>query len=405
MTITFISNYINHHQIPFSEALYKRLGESYHFVQTEPMEEERVAMGWSREGEMLPYVHRLYEEEELCRRLVLESDVLLAGWSGREDLIGERLAQGKLTLRISERLYREGQWKAISPRGLAAKYKEHTQYRKSPVYLLCAGAYVPSDFHIIRAYPDKMFKWGYFPEFISYTREELMGKKDSSGKVHIVWAGRFIPLKHPEYMLRLAASLRDKEQELQGEKSGFHIHMVGGGLLEEQLKVQAADRGLEEYITFYGFCSPQQVRRIMEQGHIFVFTSNHLEGWGAVVNEAMNSGCAVAANVQAGAVPYLIRHKKNGMVYRDGSYGEMEAAVQYLLEDQIRREEMGWQAYKTIADQWNAEHAAGELLRMIEEWKTGKTVPSVEGPLSPAPVIAPAKMYERMLQEAEKGGA
>jgi hypothetical protein len=42
----FISNYINHHQIPFSNALYEQLGDDYHFIQTEPMEEERIAMGW-----------------------------------------------------------------------------------------------------------------------------------------------------------------------------------------------------------------------------------------------------------------------------------------------------------------------------------------------------------------------
>ena len=38
----------------------------------------------------------------------------------------------------------------------------------------------------------------------------------------------------------------------------------------------------------------------MEKCHIHIFTSNHLEGWGAVVNEAMNSGCCEVANVQAG---------------------------------------------------------------------------------------------------------
>ena len=32
----FISNYINHHQIPFSNALYEQLGDDYHFIQTEP---------------------------------------------------------------------------------------------------------------------------------------------------------------------------------------------------------------------------------------------------------------------------------------------------------------------------------------------------------------------------------
>ena len=53
----FISNYINHHQIPFSNALYEQLGDDYHFIQTEPMEEERIAMGW---GWMQRLCHMLF---------------------------------------------------------------------------------------------------------------------------------------------------------------------------------------------------------------------------------------------------------------------------------------------------------------------------------------------------------
>ena len=219
MTVTFISNYINHHQIPFSNACYERLGEDYHFIQTEPMEEERKAMGWDEEGKALPYVVCLYEEEERCRKLVMESDILIAGWSRREDLIRERLEAGKITLRVSERIYREGQWKAVSPRGLIQKYKEHVKYRKSPVYLLCAGAYVASDFHLIGAYSGKMYKWGYFPETLLYTEEEIEKLKPEGGETQIVWAGRFIPLKHPEFMVRLAALLKNKEKS-------FHIHMI-----------------------------------------------------------------------------------------------------------------------------------------------------------------------------------
>ena len=66
MKTTFVSNYINHHQIPFCDALYRRLGEDFTFIQTEPMEEERVRMGWGESLKALPYVKLLYEEEALC---------------------------------------------------------------------------------------------------------------------------------------------------------------------------------------------------------------------------------------------------------------------------------------------------------------------------------------------------
>lgn len=401
MTITFISNYINHHQIPFSNACYELLKEDYHFIQTQPMEEERLSMGWNQEGEKLPYVHCLYEEEELCRKLIMESDVLLAGWTGNEELLTKRLQAGKLTVRISERLYREGQWKAVSPRGLLAKFREHTQYRKKPVYLLCAGAYVPSDFHIVRAYPDKMFKWGYFPETRYYSEEQLGQMKYADGKVHIVWAGRFIPLKHPEYMLRLAKNLKETK-ERNSEFPDFHIHMIGSGELEDSMKQQAESMEVTENITFYGFQTPEEVRNIMEKCHIHVFTSNYLEGWGAVVNEAMNSGCAVVANVQAGAVPYLIRHMESGMVYPNDSYDKMEEAVSFLLEHPEKRMRMGVAAYETIVKLWNADYAARELVTLLPGMQNGKPEPPAEGPLSVAPVVAPAKMYDRMIEEAKR---
>ncbi|MBD5454955.1 MAG: glycosyltransferase family 4 protein [Lachnospiraceae bacterium] len=403
MTITFISNYINHHQIPFSNACYEKLKEGFHFIQTQPMEQERIDMGWHTDGVKLPYVVCLYEEEERGRALIMESDILIAGWTGREDLIGERLKAGKPVIRVSERLYREGQWKAVSPRGLIRKYKDHTRYRKEKVYLLCAGAYVPSDFHIIRAYPGKMYKWGYFPETVHYSEEQWKGLKPEGDTLHIVWAARFIPLKHPEFMVRLAEELKKRRDLWSGDKSSFRnfcIHMAGSGEMEEEIKKLAEEKQVTEYMRFHGFLSPEEVRKIMEGCHIHIFTSDHLEGWGAVVNEAMNSGCVVVGNAQAGAIPYLIRHKDNGFIYPDGNFEKMKEEVVYLATHDEERKDMGRKAYETISRLWNAEHAADEMIRFAGEILTGEGEPSAadKGPLSPAPVISPGKMYQAALQ-------
>ena len=84
MTFTFVSNYINHHQIPLCEALWRELGDDFTFIQTMPMEEERVAMGWGVDVRQLPYVKCLYQDEYACRRTIAESDVVLFGWSDRK---------------------------------------------------------------------------------------------------------------------------------------------------------------------------------------------------------------------------------------------------------------------------------------------------------------------------------
>lgn len=383
MTITFVSNYINHHQIPFSNALYERIGDAYCFIQTMPMEEERVSMGWSVDMKTLPYVRCLYQDEYECLKKIAESDVVLFGWTGREDIAKKRLESGKITIRVSERIYREGQWKAISPRGLLAKYREHIKYRNKSVYLLCAGAYTASDFHLIGAYPGKMFRWGYFPGTRVYSEEEFAALK-RDGPLQIVWAGRFIPLKHPEYVVRLAKCLRERG-------FGFGAHMLGSGELEDEIKRQVCAEGLSEHFTFYGYQEPDRVRDVMERCHIHLFTSNYLEGWGAVVNEGMNSGCVEVVNAQVGAAPYLIEHGVNGLVYPGGSYQEMEKMVLDLFENWEERKKMGKAAYRTIIKEWNAEHAAEELLRFLTCLAKGKLVPAVSGPLSPAPVISPRK--------------
>ena len=71
MTITFLSNYINHHQIPFCRALIKLLAEDFCFVQAMPMEQERIDMGWQVGKQDSSYVHLLYEEEEKCLNSIL----------------------------------------------------------------------------------------------------------------------------------------------------------------------------------------------------------------------------------------------------------------------------------------------------------------------------------------------
>lgn len=382
LTVTMISNYINHHQMPFSDAMYEKLGNDYCFIQTERMEKERSDMGWGVDENAIPYLKLLYEDEVSCIDKIMNSDILIVGWQEKEELILPRIEAGKFTVRVSERIYREGQWKFLSPKGLIRKYKEHTRFRKSNnVYLLCAGAYVASDFSLVKAYPDKMLKFGYFPKF----RELKVDLKPSAeDEIQIIWAGRFIPLKHPEFAVNMAAELKEK-----GYK--FHLHFIGSGEMEGELKSMSHNKGLDEYITFYGFVSPDKVREIMDKCHIHIFTSNYLEGWGAVVNEGMNSACLEIVNSEVGAAPFLIKHGENGLLYKKGSYDDFIKQVSLAFENPKLINEYGYRAYETIKKYWNAENAANELLSFYGRYLNGKAMDDLpkDGPMSKAIIIKP----------------
>ena len=84
MTFTFVSNYINHHQIPFCEALWKRLGKGFTFIQTMPMEAERVEMGWRVDTNEISYIMCLYDDEYECLKKSWKvTSCSLAGRGGR----------------------------------------------------------------------------------------------------------------------------------------------------------------------------------------------------------------------------------------------------------------------------------------------------------------------------------
>lgn len=393
MKVTFVSNYINHHQIPFCDAMYQQLKEDYCFVQTQPMEEERVRMGWGADLEKLPYLRLFYKDEAACRKLIADSDIVLFGGVDDESYIEERLKAGKLVVRLSERIYKTGQWKAISPRGLLKKYKDHTRYRNKNVYLLCCGGYVASDFHIVRAYPNKMFKWGYFPAIKEQDIAALLAKKrerrEESGKVSLLWAGRFIDWKHPEFAI-LAA------EKLKKEGYNFALTMVGGGIMEEPLKDMVREKGIEDVVTFTGFKKPEEVREYMEDADIFLFTSDYNEGWGAVLNEAMNSGCAVVANCGIGAVPFLLKPGENGLIYPNGKWEVFYENVTELLKHPEEMEQLGQAAYETVFAEWNAKVATEKLIVLLQDLAVGKISFAESGILSRAEVIAPGKMYRHL---------
>lgn len=397
-SIVFVSNYINHHQIPFCNAMNRLLKGNFTFVQTEPMEEERVRMGW-HEAERPEYVRLFYQEEEDCRKLIADSDVVLFGGTDDESYIRERLKSGLPVIRISERLYKTGQWKAVSPRGLVKKYRDHTRYRNAPVYLLCAGGYVASDFHIIKSYPGKMFCWGYFPEKKRYNVEELLARK-GYGKDRIpclLWAGRMIHWKHPELAIQTAGYLKEKNLQ-------FHMDIIGDGELRPRMQELAERLELGDCVTFLGYQSPEAVRGYMEKADIFLFTSDRQEGWGAVANEAMNSACVLIADHMIGAVPFLVKNGGNGLVYEDGKGEHLFSLTERVVKDRIYCRQLARKAYETIEKVWNAENAAGQLLKLTEgilgsgagPEEAGKAAPALR-PCAPAPALSERKTGKRIL--------
>lgn len=356
MKLVFVSNYFNHHQRPFCDEMYKKLGDGFYFISTSEMRAERRKLGYASAADVPAYVWPAYLDEQAYRRaeeMINEADVVIAG-ATPEKLITERLRMGKLVLRYSERPFKK------EPTFLHRLYHGICFRRRDRgsrnVYMLCASAYAAADFSSIGMYKNRMYKWGYFPALKEYDADKLLAEKK---KNTILWCGRYIDWKHPDDVIRLASKLKESGCE-------FQLNMIGTGDMEQELKAMAVDCGVTDVVHFLGAMSPEQVRVHMEEAGIYLFTSDRLEGWGAVLNEAMNSCCAVVASLEAGSTPFLIRDSENGSIYLSGDLDGLYEKVKYYIENPNKQTSVGRAAYRTITDVWNAHVGASCLVELIE---------------------------------------
>lgn len=196
--------------------------------------------------------------------------------------------------------------------------------------------------------------------------------------MQIIWVGRFLKWKHPEYVIKLAKILKKENYK-------FNIQMLGQGVLEEKIKKQIKKNNLEDVVEMVGQVPSEEVKDYMEKANIFIGTSDSNEGWGAVINESMNAGCTVIASKKMGSVPFLIKNNENGMIF--STFKEFESEVKYAINNKELREKLSKNAYKFITEKWTAKVATENLLQLFESILEENEIQITEGPSSKAKKI------------------
>lgn len=376
MTLTFLTNLVNHHQIPVADELFRFLGNDYVYVAFEPLP-DWLCIGGYQEIER-PYVLKAYKTAENYAKavdLANESDVVIIG-SASEELVQKRLKASKVTFHYSERWFKNGYHHLLSPSTLRFYYLYHTRYRNKRSYMLCASAYTASDVSKVFAYPDKCYKWGYFTKVLDLDiLASLEARRTSTLK--ILWVARFLNWKHPEQMLQLSEYLNSKGYD-------YEINMIGGGEMFNKMKLNIERKGMSNKIHLLGNMPNEQVQEVMRYHHIFCFTSDRNEGWGAVLNEAMSNGCCPVASDMIGATPYLIKNKENGLIYQSGSLKSLFNAIEYLILHPKEREQMAINAYNTLRNVWSPQIAAERLIKLCKSKCEGVDYNITDGPCSKA---------------------
>lgn len=372
-SICFISTYLNHHNKPICDALNELTNGQFHYVATSNIGEMRRNMGFSQmEADyLLDYANA--SSKEGIQKVIDNADVVLAGASEPTNLLKRRLKEGKLTFRISERLF-----------------KTRSRYLKAPIhwlrclqtrkaYLLCSSAATARDYNLLGFYKNRCYKWGYFTEVKPLDTEAIWDKRKKAregGKsISILWVGRLIGWKHPETAIYALHKVKEAGYS-------FDFNLIGDGEVAPMLRKLIDTFGMNDCVHLLGAQPTSEVRKYMEECEIYLFTSNREEGWGAVLNESMSCASATIANSEIGAVPFLIKDGENGLIYSRGSVDSLYDCLIKLLDSDSFRRQLGISAYNSLSELWTPRKAAENLLALVSSIQNNTENPIKEGPCS-----------------------
>ena len=341
------------------------------------MSEERKKLGYGIDHfpSFVIKKEQFDKERDNVQIIINEADVVILG-SAPDYLLRYRHKKGLLVYINTERLYKTPlpKWKAFPM--LIKNYLRFGRHKND--YILCSSAFTAYDFSLTGNFANKTYKWGYFPETIKYNVAQIINDKKPFS---ILWAGRFIQWKHPEIPILIA-------ERLKNNGFSFEMNIIGTGELGEYLSEYIIKKDLADNVHLLGAMSPENVRKHMEKSEIYLSTSDRNEGWGVVINEAMNSACAVVASSEIGSVPFLIEDKVNGLIFDDGNIDAAYNLVLNLLTNHEYRRKIGTNAYYSIVDKWNAKIAAERFVKLSDEIiATGGSRFFIDGPCSRAEII------------------
>lgn len=378
--IAFISNILSPHIIPLCNYFYE-LNNEFVFIQKSENAKTIDLKGETINSKDYPYLLFYDDNPKKCDSILLNYDVVITGVG--LDLLKVRLKKLKTTFIYLERFFKN----RITIKNIIGTYIHHNRYQKYNPYLLCAGGYCSGDASLFGNYIGKSFKWGYFPHFIDYNIDKLLINKENQ----VLWVGRMIDWKHPDDFVCSMKAFIDKNPK-------YKAVLCGSGPLLDKLKAEIIDSKYAEKIIFLGAMTNVAIRKEMEKSRFFVCTSDYKEGWGVVINEAMNAGCCVIASHACGATPFLIKNNKNGLIYKSGNIMQINEIIQFLLDNNELCKQIQKNAYLTIKDTWNAKTAGQRFIKLINQLETNNHHYFADGPCSISLPIKEKNMYEELLK-------
>jgi glycosyltransferase involved in cell wall biosynthesis len=139
--------------------------------------------------------------------------------------------------------------------------------------------------------------------------------------------------------------------------------LIGEGGLEQQVRQQVKDLGIESEVIFAGF--RKDIPQVLPEFDLFMFTSNN-EPTGGVLLEAYACHVPIVA-ANAGGIPEVVVNGETGLMAQVGNPIDFADKVQQLLGDEGLQDEFRKNGYEFLKNNFTKEVIAKKMFDELNE--------------------------------------
>ena len=176
----------------------------------------------------------------------------------------------------------------------------------------------------------------------------------------ILSVGRYIEKKGFSDLIKACAALEDED---------FQCLVVGEGPLEQTLKNEVCDAGLEGKMLITGPRTEDEVADLLSGTSVFVLPcrtgkDGAMDNLPTVIMEAMAASVPVVATRLAG-IPEMVIHGKTGYAVTEGDHDTLTCAIATLLQDPVAAKKMGQRGRSLAQERFEVSTTAGSLKSLL----------------------------------------
>jgi glycosyltransferase involved in cell wall biosynthesis len=244
-------------------------------------------------------------------------------------------------------------------------------------FVLSASGNKQREFERLGFKSDKIFPFGYFPDFPFIERDTT-----PASMLKILCIGWMKPFKGQDYLLRSVAELRSKGIPVACTITGY-------GPTEQKLRALHKQLDLAEVVEFAGVVNDERLGELFGWSNVLV-APGYEEPWGIRINEALLSGLPVVVSDGIGASE-LVRASGAGEVFKSGSVSSLTNALERYY-DRIAQDISVFdlaKSYRENIKPATAGHYVADVIKYTDVTKAG-AVPDTGRPEVPWLVMGAA---------------